>query len=117
MWAVRLLYVECAGLAGLAGYLVILDLTREAVRVVPAVALTVLTALGAASVYLVARALRRRAVRARGPAIVVQLFVIAAGGFLVQVGPLWQGLILMALGAIVGVLVVLPPSSRALGVD
>jgi hypothetical protein len=82
-----------------------------------AVALIVLAALGAASVFLVARALGRRAVHARGPAIVVQLFVIAAGGFLVQVHPLWVGVILLVLGVLVGVLLVLPPTTRALGVD
>jgi hypothetical protein len=115
--AVWLLYLECAGLAGLTVYLVVLDLTTGDLQVAMAVALTVLAALAAATVFLVARGLRRLSVRARGPAIVVQLFVIAAGGFLVQVHPLWLGLLLMALGALAGVLIVLPPSTRALGVD
>lgn len=117
VWAVRLLYLECAGMAGLTAYLVVLDLTGDASFVAMAVGLTVMAALGAAAVLLVARALGRRSVRARGPAVVVQLFVIAAGGFLVQVHPLWLGVVLMALGVLAGVLIVLPPSSRALGVD
>jgi hypothetical protein len=117
VFAVWLLYLECAGLAGLTVYLVVLDVTSDDLQLGMAVALTVLAALGAAVVFLVARGLRRRKVRARGPAIVVQLFVIAAGGFLVQVHPLWLGLVLMALGALTGVLILLPPSTRALGVD
>ena len=47
----------------------------------------------------------------------MQLFVIAAGGFLVQVDPLWLGVALLVLGVLTGVLIVLPPSTRALGVD
>jgi hypothetical protein len=117
LWAVRLLYLQCAGLAGLTVYLVVLDLTSDDLQVGPALGLTVLAALAAVSVYFVARALGRLAAGARGPAIVVQLFVIAAGGFLIQVHPLWLGLVLMALGVIIGLLIVLPPSTRALGVD
>lgn len=117
MVAVWLLYLECAGLAGLTVYLVVLDLTSGDLQVGIAVSLTVLAALAAAVVFLIARGLRRRRIRARGPAIVVQLFVIAAGGFLIQVHPLWLGLVLMAGGALAGLLIVLPPSTRALGAD
>ena len=117
VWAVRLLYLEFAALAALTAYLVVLDLTSEDVQVMMAVALTVFTALGAAAVFFVARGLSRRARGARGPAIGVQLFTIAAGGFLLQVGPLWLGLVLMALGLVIGLLVVLPRSTRALGID
>ena len=117
VWAVRLLYLEFAALAALTAYLIVLDLTSEDVQVAMAVALTVLTALGAAAVFFVARGLSRRVRGARGPAIVVQLFTIAAGGFLLQVGPLWLGLVLMALGVVIGLLVVLPSSTRALGID
>ena len=117
VWAVRLLYLECAGLVALTIWLVVLTVTSKLDEVGVALALIVLAALGAASVYLVARALGRRGVHARGPAIVVQLFVIAAGGFLVQVHPLWFGVVLLVLGVLVGVLVVLPPTTRALGVD
>jgi hypothetical protein len=117
VWAVRLLYLECAGLVGLAVYLVVLDLISVDLQVGLAVALTLLPVLGAVAVFFVARALGRRRVHARGPAIVVQLFVIAAGGFLIQVHPVWLGAVLMALGVVAGVLIVLPPSTRALGVD
>ena len=115
-WAVRLLYLECAGLAALTAYLVVLDFTSGSLHVAMAAALTLLAALAAVVVFFVARGLRRRARGARGPTIVVQLFTIATGGFLLQTGPAWLGLVLMALGVIVGLLVVLPPSTRALGI-
>jgi hypothetical protein len=117
MWAVRLLYLQCAALAGLTIWLIVLDLTSDSVNVGQAAALTVLAALGVVAVFFVARALGRRARGARGPAIVIQLFTIAAGGLLAQVDPVWLGVLLMAYGLIVGLLIVLPPSTRALGID
>jgi hypothetical protein len=117
LWAVRLLYLESAGLVGLTVYLLVLDLTSDDVQIGVAAALTVLAALAAVSVFFVARALDRLAAGARGPSIVVQLFTIAAGGFLIQVHPLWLGVVLMVLAVLTGVLIVLPPSTRALGVD
>jgi hypothetical protein len=117
LWAVWLLYLQCAGLAGLTIYLLVLDLTSGDVQIGVAAALTVLTALASASVFFVARALGRLRSGARGPAIVVQLFVIAAGGFLIQVHPLWLGVLMMVLGVLTGLLIVLPSSTRALGVD
>jgi hypothetical protein len=116
-WAIRLLLLEAAGLAVLTGYLIVRLLTADNVHVGVAVALIVLAALGAAAVAVVARSLSRRTAGARGPAIVVQLFVIASGGFLVQTGPLWLGWLLIGLGVLTGLLIVLPPSTRALGVD
>ena len=116
-WAVRLLVLEAAGLAALTVYLVVRLLTAEDVIVGIAASLIVMAALGAAAVAAVARALGRRRPGARGPAILVQLLVIASGGFFLQTGPLWTGLLLMALGLLVGLLVVLPASTRALGVD
>ena len=116
-WAVRLLFAEAAGLAVLTAYLLVLDLTAHPGSMQLAIALTVLAAIGVVFIYLVARALARRSAGARGPAIVVQLMIIASGGFLLQTGPAWAGLLLMALGASVGLLIVLPSSTRALGVD
>jgi hypothetical protein len=117
VWAVRLLFGQAAALVALTAYLIVLDLTADASSVPVAIALTVLAAIGAAFVWLVARALGRRSAGARGPAIVVQLMVIASGGFLLQTGPAWLGLVLMLYAVLVGVLIVLPPSTRALGVD
>ena len=117
LWAVRLLYLQTAGLAALTVWLIVLDITRNVPEIAVAIALTVLAALGAGGVFLVGRSLDRRSLHARGPAIVVQLFVIAAGGFLIQVHPIWLGVLLMAFGVLVGVLIVLPSTTRALGVD
>ncbi len=116
IWAVRLLCVQAVALAALTAYLVYLDVTM-ADSVGVAVALTVLAAVGVVFVVLVARALSRRRLGSRGPAIVIQLMVIATGGFLLQTGPAWLGGTLIVLGVVVGVLVVLPASTRALGVD
>jgi hypothetical protein len=116
VWAVRLLYLQAVALAALTAYLIYLDVTiADSVGV--AVGLTVLAAAGVVFVVLVARALSRRRLGSRGPAIVIQLMVIATGGFLLQTGPPWLGGTLIVLGVVVGVLVVLPASTRALGVD
>jgi hypothetical protein len=111
---VRLLFVQAAALVALTAYLVVLDLT-DAGDLGVAISLTVLAALGGGVVFLIARALARRSARARGPAIVVQLFLIASGGFLLNVGPAWAGALLMAFGVVVGALCLLPPTTKALG--
>jgi hypothetical protein len=116
-WGVRLLYLQGAGLSALTAYLIVLDLTRDEIVVAIAASLTVMAALAAASVLLIARALGRRSVRARGPAVVVQLFLLATGGFLVQFGNLPAGAGLLVLGVVTAALILVPPSSRALGVD
>jgi hypothetical protein len=116
-WGVRLLYLQGAGLGALTAYLIVLDLTRDDIVVTVAASLTVMCALAAASVLLIARALGRRSVRARGPAVVVQLFLLATGGFLIQYGTVWMGVVALILGALTAALILVPPSSRALGVD
>ena len=116
-WGVRLLYLQGAGLAALTAYLIVLDLTSGAIRVAVAASLTVMAALAAVVVLLIARALGRRAVRARGPAVVVQLFLLATGGFLLQIDLVWQGVALLLVAALTATLILSPPSSRALGVD
>jgi hypothetical protein len=117
IWAVRLLLLEAAGLVALTAYLIFLDLTADAESVPVAIALTVLAAIAAVFVWFVARALGRLAAGARGPAVLIQLLTIATGGFLLQTGPAWLGVVVMALGVVTGLLIVLPPSTRALGVD
>ena len=117
VWAVRLLYAEAVALVALAAYLLVLDLTGDATSVAVAVALTGFVVVAVVAVFFVARALGRRSAHARGPAIVVQLFVIASGGFLLQTGTAWVGALLMAVGIGVGLLCVVPPTTRALGLD
>ncbi|WP_229071367.1 hypothetical protein [Actinoplanes sp. DH11] len=116
-WGVRLLYVQAAALAVLTAYLIVLDLTSSEIDVAVAASLTVMAALAAVAVFFVARGLGRRAVRARGPAVVVQLFLLATGGFLLQIDMLWLGLAMLLLALVTAVLILVPPSSRALGVD
>ena len=117
VWAVRLLYAEAVALVALAAYLLVLDLAGDATSVAVAVALTGFVVVAVVAVFFVARALGRRSAHARGPAIVVQLFVIASGGFLLQTGTAWVGALLMAVGIGVGLLCVVPPTTRALGLD
>jgi len=117
VWAVRLLLAEAVALVVLTAYLLVLDFTADAGSVAVAVALTAFAAIGAVVVVFVARALARRSSHARGPAIVVQLFVIASGGFLLQTGTAWVGALMMVFAVGVGLLCVLPPTTRALGLD
>lgn len=117
VWAVRLLLAEAVALVVLTAYLLVLDFTADFASIAVAVALTGFTAVGAVAVFLVARALGRRSAHARGPAIVVQLFVIAAGGFLLQTDSALIGVPMMVFGVAVGLLCVLPPTTRALGLD
>lgn len=117
IWAVRLLLAEAVALLVLAAYLLVRSLTTSTASIVVAVALIGFAVLAAVAVVLVARSLARRSVHARGPAIVVQLLVIATGGFLLQTGPAWMGALLMVFGVGVGLLCVLPPTTRALGLD
>ena len=116
-WAIRLLYGQAAGLAVLTAYLVVELVTTDDVRLGVALSLIVFAALGVAVIVAVARALGRRARGARGPAIVVQLFVIASGGFLVQTSPAWAGWLLILWALAIGVLIIMPASTRALGAD
>ncbi|WP_071808686.1 hypothetical protein [Couchioplanes caeruleus] len=117
VWAVRLLAAEAVALAVLAAYLMVLVVTADPGSLAVAISLAVMTALGAAAVLLVARALAGRSARARGPAIVVQLFLIASGGFLLQTGPAWAGALTMLLGIGVALLCLMPTTTRALGLD
>lgn len=117
VWAVRLLFAEAVALVVLAAYLLVLDFTAETASIAVAAALTGFAVVAVVAVLLIARALARRSAHARGPAIVVQLFAIASGGFVLQTGTAWIGALLMALGVGVGLLCVVPPTTRALGLD
>ena len=111
--AVGLLYLEAAALVALTVALIV-EVARTPTSV--AIGLAVMAAIATVAVFFVARALGQLRRGSRGPAIVVQLFVIASGGFLVQTSPLWLGILLIVVGAIIGVLIVLPSSTRALGI-
>lgn len=117
VWAVRLLLAEAVALAGLTAYLVVKDVTADAADRVAAIALTVFAGLGAAAVAALSRALARRSAPARGPAIVVQLMLMVISYYMLQAGLWWLGVPLLVLGLSVIALIVLPPTTRALGLD
>ena len=113
--AVLLLLVEAAALAVLTAYLLVMDVISDPTALSVAIALTVFTALCAAAVAAVARALRRRSAGARGPAIVVQLMLSVTAAFLVQGGAGWLGFPVLVTALTTGVLLLLPPTTQALG--
>ncbi|NMO50590.1 hypothetical protein HH310_05205 [Actinoplanes sp. TBRC 11911] len=113
-WAVRLLYLETLGLVALTVVLIV-DAIRNRSSV--GAGLAVMALIAAAVVFFTARGLGRQQRGARGPGIVIQLFVIASGGFLIQVHPVWLGVLMIVLGAAVGALLVVPPTTKALGLS
>jgi hypothetical protein len=115
-WAVRLLYLECALLVLLTVFLIVQTFRSGAVSVPVVVGLIVMSLLATVAVYFIARGLGLRRRGYRGPAIVTQLFAIASGGFLLQTDPVWAGVLLILLGAGTGLLIVMPASTRALGI-
>ena len=115
VWAVRLILLEAAGLVLLTAYLIVQDLTADATDLGVAIALTGFAALGAVAVTLVARALSRRSAPARGPAIVIQLMLMVLAYYMIQAGLLWLGPPLLLVALTVGVLLVVPPTTRTLG--
>ena len=117
VWAVRLLLAEAAALAVLTAYLIVQDVTADAADRVVAIALTVFAALGAVAVAALGRALARRSGAARGPAIVVQLMLMVLSYYMLKAALWWLGVPLLLLGLTVTVLIVLPPTTRALGFD
>ncbi len=114
-WAVRLLLVEAAALGVVTAFLIYQDLTASPLSLSVAIALTVFAALGTAAVAMIARGLARRSAGARGPAVVIQLMVLVVSSYMVQGGLLWLGVPLIVLGLTVGLLLLAPSTTRALG--
>ncbi|WP_246278569.1 hypothetical protein [Phytohabitans rumicis] len=114
-WAVWLLIGEAAAVALVAAYLVYEDLTGTANDIVVAIFVTGFAAAGAALLFVLARALARRRSGARGPAIVLQLMLLPIGYFMIQGGLAWLGAPIIVLAVLVGVLLVTPSSTKALG--
>jgi hypothetical protein len=114
-WAVWLLIGEAAVVALVAAYLVYEDLTGTANDIVVALVVTLFAIGGAALLFLLARALGRRRGGARGPAVVLQLMLLPIGYFMIQGGLAWAGVPIIAVAATVGVLLVTPSSTKALG--
>jgi hypothetical protein len=112
---VWLLLGEAVALAGVTAFLVYEDLTAPATSLVVAVGVTVFAAAGVAALLALARALSRRRAGARGPAIVLQLMLLGVGYSMTQGGLGWLGVLLIVLGVLVSMLLLSPPTTRALG--
>ena len=79
-WAVRLLWVEAAALALVAGFLLYEDLTVKTADVRQAFAITVYTAGLAVVLAVLGVSLRRRRTWPRGLAIALQLILLSCPG-------------------------------------
>lgn len=115
--AVWLLAAEAAGMALVTLFLIYEDLTAEAHDLVAALFVTGFSAGGALVLALLARALSRRQVRARAPAIVLELMLLPIGYYMIVGGLAWLGVPLIALGVLVCALLLAPATNRALGVS
>jgi hypothetical protein len=115
-WAIWLLLGEAVALGLLTLYLLYEDLTADATDLALALLITAFAALGTVALVLLARALGNRRPGARAPAIVLQLMLLPVGYYMIGGGLAWLGVPLMALGIAVCVLLVSPPTTRALGV-
>jgi len=115
--AVWLLTAEAAALAAVTLFLIYEDFTAPAHDLVSALLITVFSAGGTLLLALLARALGRRRVRARAPAIVLQLMLLPIGYYMILGGLAWLGVPLIALGVVVCALLLAPSTNRALGVS
>jgi hypothetical protein len=114
-WAIWLLLAEAVALGLLTLYLGYEVLTSTAADLTSALLITAFAALGALVLVLIARALGNLRPAARAPAIVLQLMLLPVGYYMIGGGLAWLGVPLMALGIGVSVLLVSPPTTRALG--
>ncbi len=54
---------------------------------------------------------------ARGPALVLELMLLAVGYFMITAGVVWAGVLVIVLGLGVAVLLILPSTRESLGID
>jgi hypothetical protein len=114
--AVTVLAVQAVALGGLALFLVYSDIAGDPSKVSIAIGVTAFTALYAALLGLIARSLARRKAGARGPAIALQLLLLAPAYFMITGGLPVPGWILLIAGvAVVGCLMT-PATAHALGI-
>jgi len=113
-WAVRLLWVEVAGVAAAVLFLLYQDLTGTATDLADALALTGFVVVGGAVLAGLAVALTRRKTRARAPTIVLQLIAVMTGYLMIGAGQLWLGAPIGLLGVAVTSLLVAPATSAVL---
>lgn len=114
-WAVWLLAGEAVAVALVAAFLAYEDVTARATDLQAALVVTALALAGAAALAGLARALWRCRAGARGPAVVLQLMLLAIGYYMTQGGLAWLGIPVIALGLVVCGLLITPATTRALG--
>jgi hypothetical protein len=116
VWAVRLLYAEAVGVAGVAAYLGYEDVTGTATDLAAAIVVTLSTVALAVVLGGLAYALSRCRPWARGPVVVLQLILVPIGYYLATGGWVWIGIPVALVGLVVAGLLVTPSSTKALGV-
>lgn len=114
-WAVRLLLGEALALGVVTLFLGYQNVTATATNVAVGIGVTAFAAAGTGVLAAVARALARRSAGARGPAVVLQIMLLAAGYYMIQGGLAWLGVPVMLLAVLVCFLLVSGPTTRALG--
>lgn len=115
-WAVRLLLLEAAAVAVIAGLLLYEDLTAAAADIGAALAVTGYAAVMAGALALLAVNLGRRRAWPRGPAIALQLLLLLMSYTMVTGGLAWLGVPAGALGLTVAGLLIAPATREALGI-
>jgi hypothetical protein len=115
--AVGLLFAQGVALVGLAVALAVATLGGSHVSVGASITEAVITvALGVLMGFLgYSLAAGRR--WARGPALVLELMLLAVGYFMITGGVVWAGVLVIALGLGVGVLLILPSTRESLGIE
>lgn len=113
--AAALLAVQAAAAFALAVYLIYADLTADKASGVIAWGVTAFTLAGAAALAAVSWALFRGRGAARGPAIALELMLIAPAYFMIGSWLTWLGLLIAAMVAAIIVLLLRPSTSGALG--
>ena len=116
-WAVRLLFLQAAGLAVVTALLVYLNLTAKATTMQMALSITGYVALMTAAFAFVGVSLSRRRRWARAPAIVIELLQVPIRYTMLTNGLPALGAPVLLLGLAGAVLLLAPATRRALGLD
>lgn len=112
-----LLWGKAVVLAGLTGWLLYTDVTREPGSRQLATFVTAYTGVYAAVLGLVGWAVFRRKSWSRGPAMMLELFLFPIGYYMIVGGQPLLGVPTILLGALGVVLTVAPATRRALGLE
>lgn len=115
-WAVWLLALQAILVAGVTAFFGYEDATATPDNARNAIALTVFFGVLALLLGLVAWLLHRRNRLARGPAVVLELMLLAIGYFMIKAALPWLGVPVMLLGLVSAGLLVTPSAREALGI-